>query len=523
LADPSTLLVRLYSPYANKSFNYAGYNNTQYDQLYNQHLRELDLTKRKFLVDWMTQNMLGNAPHLPLGYPVVSTAYSKARVSGLVPYGVESLGNIWSYLNASSLVNADTFNVAVVTGGNGDVAPGTYNFFTYTYRRTGLQSMLLNGVFDNLLKSRPDGSVVPSLASGWRIVNSTNIIVQLRNGVKWTDGQPVTASDVKFTFDYLAKTGQPAMLQPYISAVGSVAVLNSSSVQFVLKQPFAPFITNTLTQIPILPQHIWDGLVEKQGVKNPSDLKLTPDLFVGSGPWKLTRFDYGSQAVFDRNPDYYVQPHFKTIRFVYFMSEPVAVTALEQGQIDTLPSSQLLTPAQVTELGSYASTQVVKIPTWTYWHLHFNMRKLPGADKAFRLAVAHAINYDKIVSVAFGGDLVRGVGMIAPVNTAWVDMPLVTQMMKTIYSYNVTAAKKILSDAGYQWDSQGRLHYPERLMSNGLASVQSDNYKFTVAQNTVISTVPVPQMITIPQFSAVQELTQDQTVNLTTELDITKP
>jgi len=250
-----------------------------------------------------------------------------------------------------------------------------------------------------------------------------------------------------------------------------------------------------------LPQHIFDGLMEKQGVKNPSDLKLTPDLFVGSGPWKLTSFNYGSQVMFERNPDYFIQPHFKNIRFVYFTSEPVAITALEQGQIDTLASSQILSPSQVQEVSAYSSLQVVKIPTATYWHLHFNMRKLPGADRAFRLAVAKAVNYEKIASVAFGGDIVRGEGMIAPVNTAWVDMPLVTQMMKTTYNYSLTDAKKILTDAGYQWDSQGRLHYPESLLSNGFAAIQNDNYKFTIPMNTVISTVPAPTATSTTQIN----------------------
>src|SRR5208282_3363012 len=292
-----------------------------------------------------------------------------------------------------------------------------------------------------------------------------------------------------------------------------VNVLNSTTVQFVLKQPFAPFITNTLTQIPILPQHIFDGLMEKQGVKNPSDLKLTPDLFVGSGPWKLTSFNYGSQVMFERNPNYFIQPHFKNIRFVYFTSRSVAITALEQGQIDTIPSGDTLTTSEIQEVNTYPSLQIAKIPTGTVFDFHFNMRKFPSVDRAFRLAVAHAINYDNIVNVVFGGDLIRGVGVIAPVSQAWVDTPLFAKELKNIFSYNLTEAKRILNDAGYQWDIQGRLHYPENLMAKGLAAVQTDNYKFTIAMNQVISTVPTPQATStlytaqVSQFEAFQPMT----------------
>jgi len=102
------------------------------------------------------------------------------------------------------------------------------------------------------------------------------------------------------------------------------------------------------------------------------------------------------------------------------------------------------------------------------------------------------INYQKINDVAFGGNLVRGAGLIAPMNTEWVDMPLVNKMIATIYNYNLTVAKQILANGGYQWDSQGRLHYPPGLLSKGLPAAQADNYKFTVQQGDVISTVPAP-------------------------------
>ena len=518
LADPSTLLVRAVSRYANGSFNYAGYNNSQYDSLYYQQLGTLDLQKRKFLVDWMTQNYAENVVRLTVGFEVVNVAINRGRVSGAVSYGSEGMGNIWTYLNASSLVGADAFNVAVITAGEGDVVPASFNIFTYTLRTNGLQAMILNGVYDDLLKTQPDGSVAPALAVGWRVVNNTNIIVQLRGDAKWSDGQLVTADDVKFTFDYLAKTGQPAILQPYISSIARVVALNSTTVQFLLKQPFAPFITNTLTQIPILPQHVWDGLMEKQGVKNPSDVKLTQDLFIGSGPWKLTTWNYGSEVIFERNPYYSPQPHYKNIRFVYFTSDSVAFTALEQGQVDTIPSGDTLTTLQTQEVGGYPNLQVTAIPTGTVLDLHFNMRRLPSADLAFRLALAHAINYDNIVNVVFGGNLVRGVGVIAPVSKSWVDVPLFVQAMKSIFSYNVTAAKKILTDAGYQWDSQGHLHYPETLLSKGLAAIENDNYKFTVPMSKVISTISPQAAGITPQYipyPPVNIETQTTTINET--------
>jgi len=294
--------------------------------------------------------------------------------------------------------------------------------------------------------------------------------------------------------------------------------LNQTAVQFILKQPFAPFLTTTLTQIPILPQHIFDRLMEKQGVKNPSDLNLTPDLLVGSGPWELVSFNYGSQVMFELNPYYYIQPHFKFIRFVYFTSPEVAINALEQSQIDTLASSQLLTPPQLQRLSGLATIQLVRIPLWTYWHLHFNMRKLPGVDRAFRLALAHVINYDKIASVAFGGDLTRGAGFIAPMNKAWVDAPLVAQALKSIYNYDLTTAKKILSDAGYQWDSQGRLHYPESLLSKSFDAVQADNYKLAVPMNQVISTVPTPQAFLSLQAVPISYGGRPSFVRLTVEI-----
>lgn len=504
LADPSTMLARLYGGYSGlpHPVNKVGYNNSQFDKLYDQQLKELDLTKRKFLVDWMTNNYVRMIPQITLGFPTTITAYNKDRVTGVIPNGIESIGNIWTFLNGTSLVGSDTFTVAVIANGDGDVIPATYNIFAYAVRTEGIQGMLLTGVYDNLLKSKPDGSVVPSLASSWDEINSTNVVLHLRPGSKWSDGQAVTSQDVVFTFNYLAKYAQPVILKPYLTAVKNVIAVDDATVRFILTQPYAPFITNTLTQIPILPQHIWDGLLQQQGAKNPSDLKLTTDMMVGSGPWKLVTWNYGSQIVFERNPYYYIQPHYKTIRYVYFNSQTSSVTALEQGQIDTLAALQTLTGPQMKEVQTIPSLRIVEIPTWTYYFLLIQLRHLPFADIAFRQAFSRLINYQKIDDVAFEGHLVLGAGVIAPMNTAWSCPALTAQALKTIFNYNVTAAKQILTNAGYQWDSDGNLHYPESYVGKNVTAFAAQDYKYAVPINQVISTVPAPQGMTTVQSTS---------------------
>ena len=102
--------------------------------------------------------------------------------------------------------------------------------------------------------------------------------------MRWHDGKPVTAEDVKFSFDYHKKWKAPFFL-PALSNVVAVEVPSANTVRIRLENPSAPFVSTVLAGMFLIPKHIWESIPEKAGVDDP--LKFANDKPVGSGPFKL--------------------------------------------------------------------------------------------------------------------------------------------------------------------------------------------------------------------------------------------
>ena len=111
---------------------------------------------------------------------------------------------------------------------------------------------------------------------GWRPASKRSttprIDVTIRTGHTFSDGKPVTADDVKFSFDYMKEWKAPYFTQ-HLSRVASVEVLAPDKIRFRLTEPYAPFIMNTLGQMYVLPKHVWEPLVTELGIAEPSAIR----------------------------------------------------------------------------------------------------------------------------------------------------------------------------------------------------------------------------------------------------------
>jgi peptide/nickel transport system substrate-binding protein len=90
-----------------------------------------------------------------------------------------------------------------------------------------------------------------------------------------------------------------------------------------------------------------------------------------------------------------------------------------------------------------------------------NMRRYPGADLAYRQALAHSYEWDYAVDVVFRGEAYMGSNMIARSNVFWNNPDA---DFSELFEFDIDLARQILADAGYEWDDEGRLLYPEALM-----------------------------------------------------------
>jgi len=186
-------------------------------------------------------------------------------------------------------------------------------------------------LFQSTLLARDDDlNIINDLATNYEISDDGLVYtVKIREDVKFSDGQPLTAEDVVYTFETAAKSGSVVDL----TVLEKVQALDEHTVQFVLKQPMSTFI-NLLITMGIVPKHAHG----ENYAYNP----------VGSGPYKLVQWDRGQQMIVEYNPYYYgKKPYFKRITFL-FLEEDAAFAAAQAGQVDVAAVPHTLAENQVS-------------------------------------------------------------------------------------------------------------------------------------------------------------------------------
>ncbi|MDI6873552.1 ABC transporter substrate-binding protein [Candidatus Solincola sp.] len=172
-------------------------------------------------------------------------------------------------------------------------------------------------LFQSTLLTRDDDlNIVNDLATAYEVSeDGLTYTVSIRKDVKFSDGEPLTAEDVVYTFETAAKSGSVVDL----TVLEKVQALDDYTVSFTLKQPMSTFV-NLLATLGIVPKHA-----------HGEDYAYNP---IGSGPYKLVQWDRGQQMIVEANPYYYgKKPYFKRITFL-FLQEDAAFAAAQAGEVD---------------------------------------------------------------------------------------------------------------------------------------------------------------------------------------------
>jgi peptide/nickel transport system substrate-binding protein len=297
-------------------------------------------------------------------------------------------------------------------------------------------------IYDMLVRLGPGGTPQLWAAKEIKVIDQKTIDVTIREDLKFHDGKPLTAEDVKFTVDFMIKYKAPyytACLGP----VESVDILDKYKVRFHLKNPYAPFITNTLGMVPLLPKHIWEK------IEKPREYRNVPA--IGSGPLKFDYWREGRELKMSRFSDHFKPTNVDGVLAIFYGTREALYTALIKKEIDVL---DYLLAHQMEEAKEYKYIQTLAIPSNSVDSLILNLRRKPFNDSKFRLAIAHTIPKQEILEELYGGYGNLGASVIAPANKYWHD-PRIKP-----YPFDLKMAREILGKAGYQWDSNGRLCYP---------------------------------------------------------------
>ena len=282
-----------------------------------------------------------------------------------------------------------------------------------------------------------------------------NFVVTLRKGVNWNDGKPLTAADVKFTF----QTGKLAGSQystmwktglASITAKGNVVTFKFSGTPNYQEWDF------NMYSIPIVPQHIWSGYSATEiTTGNTDDTKKQ----VGTGPFTYAAGAGGSQTLqYNRRSNWWATKALgkkMPMTYVVDIHNTSNTASLQNFLQDKIDLSNNFFPGIDKQIGGKIVTYYRRAPYMlaanTAW-LVPNTTKAPLSDRAFRRALAMSINVDRIVTADYGNIVSKAnpTGLL-PTWGKWIDQ---AQAKKLGFKYNVAGAKALLAANGYK-DSDG--------------------------------------------------------------------
>jgi len=292
-------------------------------------------------------------------------------------------------------------------------------------------------IFRGLTKFDENNKPVADLAKSWNIAaDGLTYIFHLRDDVKWHDGKPFTAKDVKFTLEAIMNPENNSPNLQELEEVKTVEIIDDHTVQITLKKTFPPLL-DKLTR-GIVPEHILAG----QNIAT-ADFNNNP---VGTGPFKFVEWKKGQNIILEANPDYYgTKPKLEKVIFKVLPDANVRAVQLETGEVDV----SFLEPDQLKRMEKVSTITVHKIPTADYRVMMFNFRKPLWQDVKVRQAICYATNRQAILDGVLLGE---GSTAYGPLQLNWSNNPNVEK-----YDYNVDKAKALLVEAGWKPGKDGIL------------------------------------------------------------------
>jgi len=296
-------------------------------------------------------------------------------------------------------------------------------------------------VFNGLIRFNsktlnPEGD----LAEKWEVApDGKSITFTLRQGVKWHDGQPFTADDVKFTFDTMLDPKINARFRSNIKGVTEAVVNSPLSVTLKLTTPLPSLPIQLGYNIHMIPKHVLQG----QDINAPKDFLAKP---IGTGPFKFVEATPGSTMTVERYDNFHFgAPQLDRITFKVTPDINAQLAQLKTGELDFM----LMEPDQAGTVKSDNNIVIQNASQVNYYFIAYNDKRPLFSDKLVRQALTMAIDREAIVK-----DVLGGAGQIAngPINPllAWA----YTDEVKKL-SYDPKAAAAQLDAAGWKAGSDG--------------------------------------------------------------------
>ena len=295
-----------------------------------------------------------------------------------------------------------------------------------------------NAAYPNLVTE------IPSVDNGGITNDGRTITLMLRDDIKWSDGEPITSADFKFTYDMIMSDKNAVNTRSPYDQIKTFETPDERTVVITFADPYAPWLavlfSGSTSGTPILPKHILQPVFDADGTLDTAAWNKAPT--VGCGPFVFDEWQSGSFARFVANENYWGgRPKLDELFFQFVPDDASMIAALVAGDGDVGTFFAYSDVPQLNEAGITILNSFSGYNEGWYINMHADKGNPALKDVRLRQAIAYAFNREKLVQ-----DLLLGLTGVAATDwdvSPWVD-PTITP-----YPYDPEKAKALLAEAGW--------------------------------------------------------------------------
>ena len=342
-----------------------------------------------------------------------------------------------SSVGAGAPAHGDTFIEATI----GDIAGLIPNITS-----DGASHEVGNMIYDGLVKADKDLNYVGAMAESWEFSpDCLELTWKLKRNIKWHDGHPFTADDVRFTYEAMINPKTPTAYKEDFLAVKSAEVIDPYTFRVTYSRPLAKAVQSWAMWM--LPKHLLERYVADGKLKESPENSRP----VGTGPYRFQEWKSGEKVVLVSNNEYYEgRPYLGRIVYRVIPNQGTIFLELKAKGVD-LASLTAIQYARQTEYPAFRKAfRKYRYPSSAYTYFGFNLKDPRFADRRVRQAFAHAIDKQELMEGVLMGLAREATGPIRPGSWAYTN-----QVPR--YDYSPEKAKALLAEAGWKDNGDGVL------------------------------------------------------------------